>query len=156
MILKTAAVLFFCGFLCSVSLCQEQKVDALPAAPPAKLVFYRATGYSGGGLHASIKIDSEKPIHKIANNHTWATELPSGPHFFSGDDKQYGRTYVLESGKTYYFRVDMLAADPWTKHFRVLNVPADIADAEMTGLRAEETPAPIPAPAPVPHKTSWF
>jgi len=101
-------------------------------------VFYRASGHAGGLVRASIKIDGNKPIHKISNNHTWSTEYPAGAHFFSAEDKQFGRTYVLESGKTYYFRVDMLAPT-WTQngHFRVLNVSAELADVDMTGLKAE-------------------
>jgi hypothetical protein len=138
MILRSVAILVIWGFLCSTTVCQEQKVEALPAAPPAKLVFYRTTGFLGTGVNVSIKIDSEKPIHKIPNNRTWATELPAGPHFFCSDDKQYGRTYTLEGGKTYYFRVDMLAPSMTGRgHFRVSNVPADLADADMTGLEAE-------------------
>lgn len=136
MIPRSAAILLICGFLSSSAFCQEQKVEAPPAPPSAKLVFYRATGYVGHILHASIKIDSEKAIHKIHDNHTWATELPAGPHFVSGDDKLYGRAYVLEDGKTYYFRVEAIQGKNQLK-FRVLSVSSEIADTEMVGLQAE-------------------
>jgi hypothetical protein len=136
MILKFVATLLICGFLCPIAFCQEQKVEATSAAPSAKLVFYRATGYVGHILHASIKIDSDKAIHKIHDNHTWSTELPAGSHFVSGDDRVYGRTYVFENGKTYYFRVEAIQGKNQLK-FRVLSVSPEIADAEMVGLQAE-------------------
>jgi hypothetical protein len=45
---------------------------------------------------------------------------------------------MLEGGKTYYFRVDAIPPS-MTKgiRFRVIKVPADLADAEMTGLDAD-------------------
>lgn len=140
MFLKSAAILFICGFLCSTAICQEPKVEALPAPPPAKLVFYRVTGYPGHLLHASIKIDGGKAVHKIADYHSWTTEVPAGPHliYIYGDDERYGRTYTLEGGKTYYFRVvDIPPSMTSGMHFRVLKVTDDIADAEMTGLEAD-------------------
>ena len=136
MFLRFAATLLFAVSLCcSTSFCQEQKED-LTIARPAKLVFYRATGCVGHILHASIKIDGEKAIHKIHDNHTWSTELPAGLHFVSGDDHVYGKTFVLEDGKTYYFRVEAIQGKNQLK-FRVLSVSPEIADSEMAGLQAE-------------------
>jgi hypothetical protein len=137
MIKKFGAILFMCGFLCSIAVCQDQKEQVLPASR-AKLVFYRVTGFPGRDVHASIKIDGEQPVHKISNLHSWATDIAVGPHLIFGDDQRYGRTYMLEGGKTYYFRVDAIPPS-MTKgiRFRVIKVPADLADAEMTGLDAD-------------------
>lgn len=135
MILRIAATFFICSILCANASSQERKVGVLPTAP-AKLVFYRATGYAGHSMHASIKIDSEKASHKVSDNRTWTTELPAGAHFVCGDDKQYGRTYELEGGKTYYFRIEAIMGENQLK-FRVLRVSADTADTEMTGLQVE-------------------
>jgi len=68
MIKKFGAILFMCGFLCSIAVCQDQKEQVLPASR-AKLVFYRVTGFPGRDVHASIKIDGEQPVHKISNLH---------------------------------------------------------------------------------------
>jgi hypothetical protein len=132
MFLKPAAIILL---MCSFAFCQETKADA-PPTPQAKLVFYRITGYAGSALHASIKIDGDEPVHKIENSHTWSTEVPAGSHFIFGDDKRYGRSYTLVSGKTYHFRVDAIMT-PNRVRFRVLKVADDVADAEAWGLEAE-------------------
>lgn len=110
---------------------------------PAKLVFYRATGVFGNSLHASIKIDGDKPVHKLPNNHFWVTEAAPGEHTIYGDQDEFSRTYRLESGKTYYFRVD--GSFPYRTlslraraRFRMVLVPADTADGELTGLKPEK------------------
>jgi hypothetical protein len=108
---------------------------------PANIVFYRDTRYAGNSLHASIKIDGDKTTHRLPNNRFWTTELPAGEHHIYGDEDQFGRTYRLDGGKTYYFRVET----SFTGHtltgrlrFRVVPVAAEIADGEMTGLKPDK------------------
>jgi hypothetical protein len=138
MILRLAAIVLL---LCSIGFCQEQKASTAPA-PQAKVVFYRATGVAGNMLHASIKIDGDEPTHKIENSHMWKTELPAGSHFIFSDDKRYGRDYVLEAGRTYYFRVVPIMSSNSVMNgrvrFRVLKVADDVADAETWGLEEEK------------------
>jgi hypothetical protein len=137
MTLRPAAILFL---LCSIAFCQEQKPSPVPA-PQVKLVFYRVTGIALL-VHSSIKIDSDEPVHKIENNHVWTTTLPAGSHFIFSDDKRYGRDYLLEAGKTYYFRLDPIMSSNSVMNgrvrFRVLKVSPDTADAEMWGLEEEK------------------
>ena len=135
MFVRSSAVLLIYSLLCSVAFCQEQKIEP-PSASQAKVMFYRATGYAGHMLHASIKIDSEKNVHKVPDNHIWVTELFPGSHFISGDDKRYGMSYPLEGGKTYYFRIEAIQGKTQLK-FRVLSVSAETADTEMRGLQPE-------------------
>jgi hypothetical protein len=93
-------------------------------------------------VHASIKIDSDEPVHKIENDHMWTTALPAGSHFIFSDDKRYGRDYSLEAGKTYYFRVVPIMSSNSVMNsrvrFRVLKVSDDVADAELWGLEEEK------------------
>jgi len=137
MTMRLAAIVFL---LCSFAFCQEQKASPAPATQ-AKVVFYRVTGNVLLLVHASIKIDSDEPVHKIGNDHMWTTTIPAGSHFIFSDDKHYGRDYVLEAGRTYYFRVVPIMSGNSVMNsrvrFRVLKVADDVADAETWGLEAE-------------------
>ena len=110
-------------------------------AEPAKLVFYRAgTTKIEVNSRGSIKIDGDTPVHKLPINHLWRTDIPAGEHFLYGDEKRYGRTYTFEGGKTYYFRAEYIVTTSFLKSdtFRLVAVPADIAEGEMVGLKQDQ------------------
>lgn len=110
-------------------------------AEPATLVFYRAgTSKVEETSRGSIKIDSDTAVHKLKINHVWRTDIPAGEHFLYGDEKRYGKKYTLEAGKTYYFRAEYLVTTSFLKSdtFRLVAVPAAIAEGEMTRLKEDK------------------
>ena len=114
------------------------------AANPARLVFCRDTNYNGTAIHASIKIDSDKVTHKLRNDQYWATEVSAGDHFIFGDERESGKTYTIEAGKTYYFQVQSSYPEGFRAaifggklRFLVIPVTTDIAKVEMTGLKPD-------------------
>jgi hypothetical protein len=107
----------------------------------AHCVFYRESAISGKGLHASIRIDSDTPAHKLPSGKYWETVLSPGEHRIYSDQQQYGRNYQLEAGKTYYFRVELRMNPPtvfWKLPFQIVPVETPIATDEMSVLKADK------------------
>ena len=114
---------------------------AMQAADPAHLVFYcPGQRNQDRGRHESIKIDGDKAVHKLSINHVWRTNVTPGNHFIYGDSRKYGRNYPLESGKTYYFRVEYLVTSGFLSSdtVRAVPVPAEVAMGEMTGFDEDQ------------------
>jgi hypothetical protein len=106
----------------------------------AHCIFYREGAFTGKALHASIRIDSDAPKHKLPSGRYWATDLTPGEHLIYSDLDRYGRTYQLESGKTYYFRVEFRLNPPTAfgkMRFQIVPVEAEIATGEMTALKPD-------------------
>lgn len=112
---------------------------------PAKVIFYQTSqlkqggnGYRGG-VHVSINIDGQR-VHKLKNFKFWETELPAGQHFITADLPEWGKNYSLESGQTYYFRMETIGVPSWHSSlikFRAVKVPSEVADGEITGLKQD-------------------
>jgi hypothetical protein len=113
--------------------------DAVP--PPAHCVFYRESGFSGSGLHASIRVDGARPLHKLGAGRYWPVDLPPGEHLIYADRLQHAHTYQLAPGATYYFRVEFHYGPPPTPFgklvFQIVAVDLDTATHEMQPLRTE-------------------
>jgi hypothetical protein len=91
-------------------------------------------------LHASIRIDGDTAIHKLPSGRYWETELAPGEHRIYSDLERYGRTYRLEAGQVYYFRVEFRTNPPATfgkLRFQVVPVESSIATDEMSPLKAD-------------------
>jgi hypothetical protein len=103
-------------------------------------IFYRESAFTGKALHASIRIDSDEPKHKLPSGRYWATDLTPGEHLIYSDLERYSRKYQLESDKTYYFRVEFRLNPPTVfgkMRFQIVPVEAEIATGEMTGLKPD-------------------
>jgi hypothetical protein len=107
----------------------------------AQCLFYREGAFAGSALHASIRIDGDRPEHKLGSGRYWATELAPGEHRVYSDLERYARVYQLEAGKTYYFRVEFRLNPPTTfgkMRFQIVPVEAEVATAEMTALKPDK------------------
>src|SRR5947208_6754370 len=82
------------------------------APESAHCIFYRESALTGKALHASISIDSESAAHKLPSGRYWETTIAPGQHFIYSDLDRYGRTYQLEAGHDYYFRVEFRTNPP--------------------------------------------
>jgi hypothetical protein len=112
-----------------------------PQQHGAHCVFYRESAISGKGLHASIRVDSDDPIHKLPSGRYWETELPSGEHRIYADLERYGRTYKLDAGQTYYFRVEFRMNPPTVfgkYRFQIVPIETAVATSEMSPLKADK------------------
>jgi hypothetical protein len=107
----------------------------------ARCTFYRESAFTGSALHASIRIDGGAPKHKLGAGRYWETEIAPGEHRIYGDLKRYGRTCLIEAGKTYYFRVEYRINPPTAfgkMRFRVVPIEAEIAASEMSALKPDK------------------
>ena len=71
------------------------------AAEAATVHFYRASGFWGRGVKASIYVD-EALIAKLPRNTVAVFKLPPGPHVFRGVNKMEAVRLNLSSGNDYY------------------------------------------------------
>jgi hypothetical protein len=91
-------------------------------------------------LHASIRIDGDTPTHKLGSGRYWETVLAPGDHRIYSDLGRYGRSYRLEAGQVYYFRVEFRTNPPVAfgkLRFQVVPVETSIATDEMSPLKAD-------------------
>ena len=110
-------------------------------AQDVRCVFYRESALAGKALHATIRIDGDAAAHKLGSGRYWETELAPGEHRIYSDLERYGRTYQLEAGQTYYFRVEFRTNPPVTfgkMRFQIVPIETSIATAEMTPLKADK------------------
>lgn len=106
----------------------------------ARCVFYRESALTGKALHASIRIDGDEAAHKLPAGRYWETELPAGEHHIYADQDRYGRTYRLDPGQTYYFRVEFRTNPPAAfgkLRFQVVPIEPAIATSEMSPLKVD-------------------
>jgi hypothetical protein len=107
----------------------------------AHCFFYREPALTGKALHASIRIDSDTPAHKLPSGRYWETELAPGGHRIYSDLERYGRTYQLDAGQTYYFRVEYRTNPPAAfgkLRFQIVPIEPAIANGEMSPLKADK------------------
>jgi hypothetical protein len=120
--------------------------NAAFAQEPAKLIFYRSVNSAPGGMYyirGTVRIDNEKPVHKVGSNAYWVTQSHPGLNVIYGDRKETAKAFTFEAGQSYYFRLDLVWKSPLTlsgraNYFRIVNVPPDVATGELTGLREEK------------------
>jgi hypothetical protein len=122
------------ALLALVGMCSGQ-------SPDAHCVFYRESALAGKALHASIRIDGDKAEHKLGSGRYWETELAPGDHRIYSDLERYGRTYRLDAGQTYYFRVEFRTNPPAAfgkLRFQIVPIETSIATDEMSPLKADK------------------
>lgn len=110
-------------------------------SPDAHCVFYRESAVAGKALHASIRIDGDKAEHKLGSGRYWETELAPGDHRIYSDLERYGRTYRLDAGQTYYFRVEFRTNPPAAfgkLRFQIVPTEPSVATDEMSPLKADK------------------
>jgi hypothetical protein len=137
---KMKTTFHICIALAIVGTASGQNMDS-------KLIFYRPKDNLGGAFHASIRIDGSKPTHKVPNGRYWTTDIAAGEYFIYGDDiKDAGQKYQLESGKTYYFRIEQTC--PTAEHayivapkckFVPMPVTAEFAAPEIAVLKPDKS-----------------
>ena len=125
--------LMFLAFVMSMAQANSQDVSGKPAA----VTFYRYNTKSD--TSASIKVDGPKVTHKLPSYQFWTTELAAGEHTIAGDEIELAKSYAFEAGKTYYFRIELIQPGGVLTlkrpRFRIYKVTADMAEAEMIGLK---------------------
>ena len=88
-------------------------------------------------MRASIRIDGERAQQKLAANHYLIVEMPPGERLIYGDKKGEAKTYRIEAGKTYYFRIEPRWALVRAR-FVVFPIPPEIAKPELAVLEPEK------------------
>jgi hypothetical protein len=107
----------------------------------AQCIFYREGAFTGTALHASIRIDGKSPRRKLGSGRYWATELLPGQHRMYSDLERYARSYQLEAGRTYYFRVELRLNPPTMfgkLRFQIVPIEAEVATSEMAALKPDD------------------
>lgn len=104
------------------------------------VVFYRERAFTGKFLHANIRTDGKTPQHKLPAGKYWGTDLAPGEHRIYSDLERYSRSYRLEPGQTYYFRVEFRLNPPTAYgklRFQIVPIEHEIATSEMAGFKAD-------------------
>lgn len=82
--------------------------EAAAAGPEFGTVhIYRDSGFVGAGIVPRVFADG-KPLVDIEEGRYYAGQFPPGRHVFHLDDKRRGVELDLESGKSYYLRIEIV------------------------------------------------
>lgn len=123
---KPAAVVLLCMLA----------VMADAATPPATIVFYRLGG-DADVWRVPITVDGVQ-AHKIGSMKRWTITLAPGSHTIVSRDKQYEISLLVESGRTYYIKIDVFVGTFRGHAVRAIVVPTEIANGETVGLKIEK------------------
>jgi hypothetical protein len=100
--------------------------------PYARLICYREKKFAGSALSYTIWLDGAE-VADLKNGTYFVIRATPGEHKLHADEEEDEFAFVVEAGKTYYYRAEMTVG-VWKGHGRLAPVEASFGEMEFKKL----------------------
>jgi hypothetical protein len=108
---------------------QQTPTASVSAQKTATAYFYMISGVLGG---TDISVDG-KAVCRLHSDTHCTVQIEPGKHMIANNREWWGNSFELESGKTYYFKLQLRAFRAAGYLANVVPVSPEAAEAELRG-----------------------